>query len=750
MRVFAALIVALLLGSTPVTATAADPPGDAARAQAQPPRIGLVLAGGGARGLAHIGVIRYLEERGIRVQAIAGTSMGAIVGAMHASGLDAAAMEEIATTLDWKHAFDDTTPREQLSLRRKQEDLDFLVRGKLRYKEGRLRLPMGAIEGQHLNMVLHDIVGHVARVHDFDALPIPFRAVATDIETGDAVVIGRGDLAMAMRASMSIPGIFSPVEIDGRLLVDGGIANNIPVDVAQAMGVDRLIVIDVGTALYQRARLDNVLTLMDQLTTIMTRSNSRQQLARLGGDDVLIAPALDAAGILTMSFDKAAEAIAIGYAAAAQMEPQLAALAADADAPAVAERPRLRLPRIDAIRVESDAAVSPELLRNMLTQPLGERLDRARMERDIAEIYGLDEFSRVDYEVAREDDGRYVLTLRATAHPSGISYLRLGMGWDQDSRGSSDFALRAGWRQKGINRLGAEWYTLAQLGGRSRFSSEFYQPLDIGRRLFVDARYDYQQRQINVSERGSVIARVEVDQHRLEVAPGINFGNTVSVRAGGYLGTADTTVEIGQGIPGTRDEDDGGWFAELRHDSLDRTNFPTHGLRFGSRFDDGRESWGAGTDYEAWTTRAQLVRSFGRNVLSANLRWSELDVDFDAADPDRITLPSQVFTLGGFQSLSGYTRDSLAGNYLGLASLVWYRRLNQQSLLPTDLPVYAGASLEAGNAWLRRNDVALDELIFAGSVFLGIESPFGPVFLGAGIGEGHQRALYLQIGQQFE
>jgi len=135
----------------------------------------------------------------------------------------------------------------------------------------------------------------------------------------------------------------------------------------------------------------------------------------------------------------------------------------------------------------------------MIKQPIGEKLDREQMERDVAEIYGLDEFSRVDYDVAKEDQ-RYVLTLRATPHPAGISYLKLGMSWDQDSRGSSEFGLRASWRQKGINRLGAEWYTVGQLGGRSRFGTEFYQPLDVDRRFFIDARYDYQQRLINISD----------------------------------------------------------------------------------------------------------------------------------------------------------------------------------------------------------------------------------------------------------
>ena len=712
---------------------------------AAPPRVGLVLAGGGARGLAHIGVIKYLEEQGIRVDAIAGTSMGAIVGAMYASGLDAAEMEQIATTLDWKYAFDDTTPREQLSFRRKQEDYDFLVRAKMRFKDGKLRLPMGAIDGQHLNMVLHDIVGHVSRVRDFDELPIPFRAVATDIASGEPVVLARGDLAVAMRASMSIPGIFSPVDIGGKLLVDGGISNNVPVDVAQAMGVDRLIVIDVGTPLYDRAKLDNVLSLMDQLTTIMTRKNSEQQLARMGPGDVLVSPALDQAGVLTMGFDKAVLAIRIGYEAASAMGTELATLARPA-ATRVAQRPRLRLPRIDEIRIESDAQVSKQLLRNMVNQPLGEPLDRAQMERDVAEIYGLDEFSRVDYDVAKEDD-RHVLTLRASAHPAGTSYLKLGMSWDQDSRGSSEFGLRASWRQKGINRLGAEWYTVGQLGGRSRFGTEFYQPLDIDRRFFVDARYDYQQRLINLSDNGELRARAIVDDHRLEIAPGMNIGKLASVRAGAFTGTDNTDIQIGSPLLSSSSEDDGGYFAELRYDSLDRSYFPRQGARFTSRYDDGQETWGAQADYEAWSTTGVIARSRGRHTLSALARWSQLDLD---AGAQVITLPSQVFTLGGFLSLSGYARDSLAGNYLGMANLVYYRRLNEQSLLPTDLPVYVGGSLEAGNVWFFKDDAGFDDLRYAASLFLGVDSPLGPIYLGVGLGEHDQRALYLQVGQLFD
>ena len=376
------------------------------------PRVGLVLAGGGARGLAHIGVIKYLEENNIKVHAVAGTSMGSVVGGLYASGMNAAQVEEVARTLDWRFAFNDSTAREQQSFRRKQEDFDFLIGARLRFKDGRLSIPMGAIEGQHLNLLLHDLVRHVSGIDDFDKLPIPYRAVAADVVTGDAVVLDRGDLAVAMRASMSIPGVFAPIELDGHLLVDGGIAKNIPVDVVQGMGVDRLIVIDIGTPLAQREELGNVLSLIGQLTTIMTRKNSEQQLALMREGDVLILPALDEAGVQTMSFDRVDDAIRLGYEAASALAPQLAAFASPGPAQQVAGITEPGPPRIDETRVETDANVSMQLLRSRVTQPLGEPLDRERLERDIAEIYGFETFSRVDYQVQPNGAGNELWCVR--------------------------------------------------------------------------------------------------------------------------------------------------------------------------------------------------------------------------------------------------------------------------------------------------------------------------------------------------
>jgi NTE family protein len=708
-----------------------------------PPRIGLVLAGGGARGLAHIGVIRYLEEQGIRVHAVAGTSMGSIIAGLYASGMNTADLENVARTLDWRYAFDDGTARDQLAFRRKQESFDFLVQAKLRIKDGKLGIPMGAVEGQHLNLLLHDLVAPVAGISDFDQLPIPFRAVASDIATGEAVVLSKGDLALAMRASMSIPGVFSPIDLDGRLLVDGGIAKNIPVDVVQGMGVDRLIVVDIGTPLMPREKIDNVLSLVGQLTTIMTRTNSEQQLALMREGDVLITPPLDAAGVETMSFDKAEDAMRIGYEAAVAMGPRLAAFAGGAPAGRTAARAASETPVIAAVSVETDAVVSKELLRNMVQQPLGAPLDRAQLEEDIADIYGLDGFSRVDYEVRPGPQGNE-LVLRARSNPSGINYLKLGMRWDQDSRGGSEFGLRASYRMKAINRLGAEWYSFGQLGGNSFFGTEFHQPLDVHRRFFASALYRYDHEQLHLSEDGDIFARFRLDKQVVELTPGVFLGNDAQLKLGAFVGTTTADPEIGSRFLSSRSDNDGGWFVELNYDTLDRPYFPGSGVRLVSRYSTTDESLGADTGYDAWRTLATASFSVGRNTFTAIGRWSELELD---DDPLPLTVPAQTYTLGGFLNLSGYTTDALAGNYLGLAGLTYYRRLTEQSFLPVDMPVYAGASIEAGNTWLLRDNVDADDLIYAGSVFLGVDSPLGPLYLGLGVGEGRQYALYIKLGQ---
>lgn len=739
---FAVMLVLLVCSLAEVPSGSAA---ESAPLAADPPlRVGLVLAGGGARGLAHVGVLKYLEEHHIQISAIAGTSMGSIVGGLYASGLNADQIAGIVKTLDWKSAFDDSTARDQLSFREKQEDFDFLVRAKLRFKDGKLEIPLGLVQGQHLNLLLHDLVAHVSGVHDFDQLPIPFRAVATDIVSGNPVILAKGDLAVAMRASMSIPAFFAPMELDGKLLVDGGIAKNIPVDVVQAMGVDRLIVIDIGTPLAGRESMENMFSLIGQLTTILTRRNSEEQIALMGPQDILLTPDLDDSGVETMSFDKAELAIELGYQAATAMGDKLAALSTPGIAkPSAVVVQNLQPTVIQRIEIQQDSPISSELLRNRITQPIGAPLDKARLERDIADIYGLDQFSRVEYFV-KDVAGEQVLTINATAIPDGEKYLKLGLSLDQDSKGENAFGIAGSWRQKGINQLGAEWYTKVQIGGDSQLQTHFYQPLDINQRYFIEVGYEFKRRSANLSENGDIFARAEIDSHTVDIAPGFYLGDVASVRVGAFAQTADTDFDIGDPRLESSSANDAGYFAQLRYDTLDRPYFPGSGSRLNANFQTGKEGWGAQTGYDSVTVAGMHARSWGEHTLVGLVRWQELELD-NPGTP--LTVSTQLSTLGGFLALSGYSRNSLAGNYLGQGALLYYQRMNQASLLPIDLPVYLGASLEAGNVWFEKDNVAADELIYAGSLFLGVDSPIGPIYLGVGVAENDQRALYLQIGQ---
>ncbi len=451
------LLLCLLLTLTPLVLHAAD---------ATRPKVGLVLSGGAARGLAHIGVLKALEEQGVRIDAIAGTSMGAVVGGLYASGYSIEELEHLALTLDWQQALSDAPPRKDVPFRRKQDDRDFLVKQKLSFRDdGSLGLPLGVIQGQNLSLLLESKLAHTADIRDFDKLPIPFRAVATDIASGEKVVFRRGHLPQVVRASMSIPAVFAPVELDGRLLVDGGMVDNIPLDVVREMGVDLAIVVDIGTPLRSRKQLATVVDVLNQSITLMTRRNSEEQLASLGREDILVQPPLSAFGVT--DFGRAQDMIDAGYRATCALDARLAGLRQAGDAElAVARSPRQRTPVITAIKVENDSKVSDEVIRYYIRQPIGEPLALDRLQTDMGTLYGLDYFDRVQYRVVHKGDDN-TLVINARGRRGGTDYLRLGLNLSDDMRGDSAFNLGASYRVNGINRLGAEWLTRAQIGRAS-------------------------------------------------------------------------------------------------------------------------------------------------------------------------------------------------------------------------------------------------------------------------------------------
>ncbi|MBK6406498.1 MAG: patatin-like phospholipase family protein [Holophagales bacterium] len=290
-------LVLLLAGQRPLVAQEADP---GALAAPKRPRVGLALAGGGARGGALVGVLKVLEELRIPVDYVAGTSSGSLAGGLYAIGMPPEKMAEELRTIDWEAVFSDVRSRKDEAFRRKEDDPRYLIDVELGFAHGKVVVPSGLVAGQELGYHLRRMTWSAGSVRDFDRLPIPFRAVAADIETGEAVVLGSGDLARAIRASMAVPGFLKPVELEGRLLVDGGVASNLPVDVVRKMGADVIIAVDISMPLAKRDDLDGFLKVLGQTNNFLTRKNVEEQIGMLQGRDVLVTPDLE--GIDTFDF----------------------------------------------------------------------------------------------------------------------------------------------------------------------------------------------------------------------------------------------------------------------------------------------------------------------------------------------------------------------------------------------------------------------------------------------------------------
>src|SRR6266446_460529 len=371
------------------------------------PRICVVLSGGGARGIAHIGVLKALEDLKVPIDCIAGTSMGAVVGGLYASGMSARQIESTMRSVDWQEAFRDTPPRRYLAFRTKQDDRNFLVRLPLGLKHRKILLPKGFIQGQKLQETLRQLTLPFSNSTDFDLLPTPFRAVATDLETGNAVVMDKGDLAIAMRASMSAPGVFAPVELNGRLLVDGGLAENLPVSVARAMHADILIVSDVSFQLQPRAALDSALSISNQMLAILVRKDSDRQRASLTSQDILIEPNLGSAPVT--DFTSPSAVIARGADAAREAISKLSAYAVgdgayrDYLARRAAREPGL--PPIKFVRVDEQSKRYEKTIMAEMQPLLGKPLDLDQVGKRITELYGLGNFETLDYSLVEQGQG---------------------------------------------------------------------------------------------------------------------------------------------------------------------------------------------------------------------------------------------------------------------------------------------------------------------------------------------------------
>lgn len=703
------------------------------------PRIGLVLGGGGARGAAHIGVLKELERMRIPVDAVAGTSMGAIVGGLYASGVAPDELQRVIASLDWADAFQDTARREDLTYRRKQDDVEFPIDFELGLNDGRLELPMGLIQGQKLGLILRNLTTPVAHLQDFDELPIPFRAVASDIETGEAYVMSEGDLPLAMRASMSAPGIFAPVVVDGRTLVDGGLSGNVPVEALRQMEVDVIIAVDVEFPLYPAEELESALDITAQMVTILIRKETRRQLDSLDEDDVLIRPELGDFG--SANFAEIAEAVEPGARAARDAAERLRrySLGEDAYRQYQAERTMSREQTyvFDFVRVIDEGPLSERVLKSRLRTEPGEEVTDRGLAADAARLYGLDLYSQVGYRLIREDD-RFGVEFHTRPKSWGPNILQFGMFIEDDFEGSTAFNVSARFTRAGVNALGAEWRTDLQMGTEPYITSEFYQPLSYDSRWFVAPRIDLEQTNFNAFADGDSIARFRVSSAEVAVDLGRELERWGEVRVGAFRGTGNARVKVGDPSIPNIDFRTGGAYASFGIDTLDDAHIPRSGSRVDATFTASRPGFGADSSFDTVEAAWSTVWTRGRHSL-------QVGTDFQTTlrSDDLI---QNFFPLGGFLRLSGLERGEISGPHAGLARLVYYRRSGETGGGLFDIPLYLGASVEAGNVWQSRSDIAFDSLLVNGSLFAGYDTYFGPLFLGAGFAEDGDTSFYLFLG----
>lgn len=737
------------LGQTP---TAADPAGAAVAAApalaANRPRIGLVLSGGGARGLAHVGVLKVLEQLQVPVDVITGTSMGAIVGGLYASGMRADALERELRAVRWGEIFASRVERRQLSQRRKEEDFEISPLIELGIHEGELRAPSGAVSSRGLESLLRRYTLPVRDVQRFDQLPIPFRAVATDMESGAAVVLDQGDLALALRSSMSVPGVFAPTEVDGRVLGDGGLVNNLPVDVARALGAEVVIVVNIGTPPGGRETLSSAVGLTSQMINILTEQNVQRSLATLGPRDVLIAPAL---GTLSSGdFDQAVRFFALGEAGARGRSDRLAALALDTPAYAAWRAQHAQPPaanaRLAAVRIEGTTHTNPDRLLAMLENKPGDAFDAARAERDTRRLAAGGDYTRADYQLVQEAGGD-ALVFDLEDKPWGPNYLHAGLDLSTDFRGRSAFNLKLSHNRHWLTRNGTEWRNRLQIGEVPQVFSELYHPL-----LWTASRADdwfvagygglERRRLISYSAEGQELATIERDQGQVGLDLGQPWGEFGELRLGWsrlalHARLLLAAAQFGNGgITRARLIEDA-LRARVVVDQLDYAVFPQSGYRGSLEAWVGQRSGDVSGRFHRIEAEGTAVRSLGADTFELHTLLQTAEQGSGAG--------VARYSLGGFHRLSGYQTGQLTGNHVLLARLGWYRRLTQTPTLTRGF--FVGATLEAGNAWAQRSDVSLSNLRTGMSLFLGADTGIGPLYLGLTYAPQGRAGLALFIGR---
>ncbi len=743
-----ALPFALLLAALPAAAAAQVEARPATQPAAQPaeprpatarPKVALVLSGGGARGLAHIGVLRVLEELRVPVDIVVGTSFGAIVGGAYAGGADVAELERLVLATDWSRVLQDRPPRDALTPRRREDDTLVSSRLELGVRRDGLALPGGAFASGEVERLLRQLTPS-ASLLEVRQLPLVYRAVATDMLNGEMVTPVGVPLFTAMRASMSVPGAFAPITVDGRVLGDGGLVRNLPVDLARELGAEVVIAVNLGTPLGGPEVLSSAFGMAQQMIGILTEQNVQRSLRELTARDVLVTPALGNADFL--AFDRARPNIEAGAAAARAQAQHLAQWSVPAEAWAEYRRRRTEAhaslssspPTAAAVRVQAlgrdgrplEAPTRPKLA---VGQPVTPGTLSAAAERVSREL----DAERVETVLVGDGPSREVILLPIASSLAG-SRLRLGLDLSTDFARNSEFTLSGLYTLGGRNAAGGEWRTLLRAGAINEVQTEWYQPLAAGSPWFASARLGYRGddatlfddafRPQRVVTTGSGVASLALGRRLLDHGQ-VRLG--VQRR---WLRARLAIPDDGTRASGTEDSA----VADIGFDTLDSLGFPTRGLLLAATYErfNGTFDVAPGARYSARFDGLYATSSgpWAGHLYAAGLRLSLNN-----------TVP---LALGGFLRLSGTPPDALFGQRVVFGRAVLAR---QVAMLPAAVggAVRVGLSLEAGKA-SGAGGLSESPLRAAGSMFTVLETRFGPVYVGFGHTRHVGTSAYLFLG----
>ncbi|MGO8796832.1 MAG: patatin-like phospholipase family protein [Candidatus Sulfotelmatobacter sp.] len=701
------------------------------------PRIGLALSGGGALGLAEIGVLLWIEQNHIPVDRVAGTSMGAIIGGMYATGMSAAEIQKFAEAIDWDAVLRPEPAYRQLSYRRKQDRRDYQIAAALGLKHG-LKGPNGFDPGNGIGLVLDRIALPEDGVRSFDDLPIPFRCVATNMLDGDRVVLRDGSLAKAIRASMAIPGEFTPVELNGQVLADGGMVENIPVEVAREMDADTVIAVDLRIPLGEKAQLDSLTGVLSRALSVMILQNERRSLA-LASATVTV----DTGNLSIEDYDRLPELIRLGYQAAASQSATLLPYAIKDDAEwqqylaARDARKRQAPEQVQSVKVEGGDADQDARIEQRLKADTTSPLNLPKLENQLTQIAGEGEFDRLGYEGFNEDG---VPALRVTAHEKSYGPPFVDLAVNVDGSGVAAFDFSAGTRITfmDVEHHGGEWRNDLLLGSSNLAATEFYQPLG-NPRLFV-APYAFASKVPRNEFTGQTRVAVFGDERAgggFDL--GYNSGPRSEFRFGYQLFSGKLAPLIGSaGLPAVTGST-GQVRARYVWDGQDNPSVPGKGTRVVVRLSRFLQTPDLIHPVDQLEAQSSTFIPTGPKTSLFVLASGGSSFHGNAG-------PFQVFELGGPFHLGAYLPQEFMGSHYAYSSLGFRREFYQLPQLVGG-KIYWGGWYEAGTAF---NDPG-SGVVIRGTFNLGIlaDTIVGPIALATSVSPTGVARVNFSIGRLF-